>query len=415
MKKNTRTTLKALGALGALTLMAALVGFTGVGGFAGFATTSTAPTASLLAATPASSSSAPSAAVTPPSSLILKSIFTGYTPSRDIAMPSTQILTFTDKLPASQQVTWRHICQEATALGGCTGYARYWVGPSGSGRDVIIVVLQFVHNSLATNAFAIVRESAPVGQTHMHDFTIAAIPGSFGITGVGTGPPATHDVEMGFPVGGALFLLNASAVSPYTPFSLAQAESLARTQYDHAATLLGIHVAHQQPPRALPGANVVTTSHKKLYIIIGAAVVVVLLLLLILLMVRRRRRGSSQAGAESGLGAPLGAGPMNPLGGAGPMNPVGAGAAPGQGAAGAVAGNIPAFGQSAGQPSTGQAASTAGQAAGEAGPAGEARPEAQNPALPPANWYPDPTAPPGSDRLRYWDGKAWTQHIHPPA
>jgi hypothetical protein len=33
------------------------------------------------------------------------------------------------------------------------------------------------------------------------------------------------------------------------------------------------------------------------------------------------------------------------------------------------------------------------------------------PALPPADWYPDPDDP---ARLRYWDGYQWTDHWHPP-
>ncbi len=34
--------------------------------------------------------------------------------------------------------------------------------------------------------------------------------------------------------------------------------------------------------------------------------------------------------------------------------------------------------------------------------------------LPEADWYKDPEAPPGSERLRYWDGTNWTEHYHEP-
>lgn len=34
---------------------------------------------------------------------------------------------------------------------------------------------------------------------------------------------------------------------------------------------------------------------------------------------------------------------------------------------------------------------------------------AQPPGPPPANWYPDPQR---SSSLRYWDGHAWTDHLH---
>lgn len=37
-----------------------------------------------------------------------------------------------------------------------------------------------------------------------------------------------------------------------------------------------------------------------------------------------------------------------------------------------------------------------------------ARPEGPR-ALPPPAWYPDPHVP---DRLRYWDGSTWTEHVH---
>ena len=34
--------------------------------------------------------------------------------------------------------------------------------------------------------------------------------------------------------------------------------------------------------------------------------------------------------------------------------------------------------------------------------------------LPKADWYKDPEAPTGSERLRYWDGTNWTEHYHEP-
>jgi pSer/pThr/pTyr-binding forkhead associated (FHA) protein len=50
------------------------------------------------------------------------------------------------------------------------------------------------------------------------------------------------------------------------------------------------------------------------------------------------------------------------------------------------------------------AAQTPPQQAPQAAPA---QPEPATP-LPPANWYPDPL---GQARLRYWDGRQWTEHI----
>jgi hypothetical protein len=41
-------------------------------------------------------------------------------------------------------------------------------------------------------------------------------------------------------------------------------------------------------------------------------------------------------------------------------------------------------------------------------PADVAPPQTLPPTLPPADWYPDPQ---GVGRLRYWDGRAWTEHV----
>ena len=40
-------------------------------------------------------------------------------------------------------------------------------------------------------------------------------------------------------------------------------------------------------------------------------------------------------------------------------------------------------------------------------------PHAPQPAAPPAGWYVDPNQPGGSVQ-RYWNGQAWTEHVHPP-
>lgn len=49
----------------------------------------------------------------------------------------------------------------------------------------------------------------------------------------------------------------------------------------------------------------------------------------------------------------------------------------------------------------------AAQPAGAQTAAAPQPPAAAAPALPPANWYPDPS---GQTRLRYWDGARWTDH-----
>jgi len=313
----------------------------------------------------------------PIGSVILADALPGFTPA--VPGPTNGPLTATGFAAQSPdpQAAARQFGQMDT-VPGFAAWLRLWTdlhGPGNGANDVVITLYRIPDAATASTFARGLRQQYAVGATR---FAVPSIPGAAGYTVAVTSPsPATEQVVV-FRSGAYVVIVDlASSRQGTNPSPLTPAEAVDVSFRQFTATERAGATVTPSPASAPSGGSGDWILGVVVVLLVGAGAG---------LVVARRRRGARTGGpalhpdpfAPDGILAVMGAVPP-------PAAPAGGSPAPAPVPGGPTPGATPV-----------------------ATPDGPVPDPGSVPGTRPA-WLPDPSGAP--DRVRYWDGQAWTPHV----